>query len=56
MERNVRKCQDDETFDECVASNYIDDLIEKCKCLPLNLRLTKKVFIVDVRYFSLVLY
>ena len=45
MERNVRKCQDDETFDNCVTSKYIDDLIQKCKCLPLNLRLTEKVFL-----------
>ena len=52
IERNVRKCQNDESFDECVTRKYIDDLITKCKCLPLNLRLTKKVIIVNVmRYF-----
>ena len=45
MESNVKKCQNDETFDECVTSKYIDDLIKRCDCLPLNLRLTEKVFL-----------
>ena len=45
MDRNVKKCQDDRTFDDCVTIKYIDDLIKKCKCLPLNLRLTDKVFL-----------
>ena len=57
MVRNVRKCQDDESFDECVTTKYIDNLIKKCNCLPLNLRLTEKVFLVGIlRNFSLVLY
>ena len=46
MDRNVRKCQDDETFDDCVTRKYIDDFIRQCNCLPLNLRLTEKVFLV----------
>ena len=46
LDRNVRKCQDDETFDDCVTRKYIDDLIRQCNCLPLNLRLTEKVFLV----------
>ena len=43
MDENVRKCQDDETFDECVTKKYVENLKDECKCLPLNLRLTKEV-------------
>ena len=57
MERNERKCQNDKSFDECVTSNYIDNINKKCKCLPLNLRLTEKVFLFDIlRNFCQVLY
>ena len=57
MERNERKCQNDISFDECVTNNYIDNLNKKCKCLPLNLRLTEKVFLFDIlRNFCQVLY
>ena len=45
MERNVRKCQNNVSFDVCVTSKYIDNLIKKCNCLPFNLRLTEKVFL-----------
>ena len=48
MDRNVRKCQDAETFDDCVTIKYIDDLIKKCNCLPLHLRLTEEVFLSDI--------
>ena len=57
MDRNVKKCQDDRTFDDCVTIKYIDDLIKKCKCLPLNLRLTEMVFLFYIlRIFCSILY
>ena len=43
MNENDRKCQGVETFDECVTRKYIDDLKNKCNCLPLHLRLTNEV-------------
>ena len=43
IDETVRKCKDDLTFDECVTNKYIDELIEKCKCLPLTLRFTNEV-------------
>ena len=43
MDKDVRKCQDDETIDECVTGKYINDLKDKCKCLPLNLRINEEV-------------
>ena len=43
MDENIRQCQDDETFNECVTKIYIHNLIDQCNCLPLNLRLTNEV-------------
>ena len=43
MDAHVRKCQNDETFGECLTKNYINNLKKKCNCLPFNIRLTDKV-------------
>ena len=43
IKKDVRKCQDVETFNECVTTKFIHDLKSKCKCLPLDLRLNMKV-------------
>ena len=43
MSKDVRKCEIDETQDECATRKFIDDLRHSCKCLPLNLRLSNKV-------------
>ena len=43
MDRDVSKCQDDETWDECVTRKYINDLKDKCKCLPTSLNLMDEV-------------
>ena len=43
IKKDVRKCQDVETFNECVTTKFLHDLKSKCKCLPLDLRLNMKV-------------
>ena len=43
IDKDVKECQDDETYEECVTKRYIIDLTKKCKCLPLNLRLNAEV-------------
>ena len=43
MDRDVSKCQDDETWDECVTEKYVNALKDKCKCLPLSLSLFDEV-------------
>ena len=43
MDRDVSKCQDDETFDECATKKHINHLKDKCKCLPLSLSLMDEV-------------
>ena len=35
-----RHCQNDETYDECKTRNYMNTLVNKCKCLPFQLKLT----------------
>ena len=43
MNKDISKCQDEETFDECVTEKYVNALKDKCKCLPLILSLMNKV-------------
>ena len=43
MDRKDIGCQE-ETFDECATRKYTNELINKCKCLPLQMMiLTKEV-------------
>ena len=39
MNKDLRKCQGLETFDECLDRNFLSNLQEACKCLPLSLSL-----------------
>ena len=43
LDKNTRKCQNIETYDDCKTRFYIEHLKQKCGCLPLSLRLTGKV-------------
>ena len=43
MDKDVSKCQDEETFGDCVTRKYVNALKDKCKCLPLNLILMDEV-------------
>ena len=44
MDREVIECQDEETFDDCVTKNMVDDIQDNCNCLPLNIRISNEVF------------
>ena len=39
MDRNVRKCQESETYDECITRKYIQDVQQSClpKCTGLQI-------------------
>ena len=37
LDRDDRNCQNVESFDNCTTSFYIDNIITKCKCLPLSI-------------------
>ena len=43
LDRDIRKCQNIETYDDCKTRLYVDMLRKECGCLPLSLRLSGKV-------------
>ena len=43
LSENIRRCQNDESYDECITRIYIDALKQNCKCLPFPIREVEKV-------------
>ena len=43
MDQSVRGCQNEEHYDECTTRQYIENMREKCGCLPLSIALSDKV-------------
>ena len=43
LDKETRKCQNIETYDDCKTRLYIEHLRQECGCLPLSLRLSGKV-------------
>ena len=43
LDRETRKCQNVEAYDECRTRLHEECLRQKCGCLPLSLRLSEKV-------------
>ena len=39
----VRGCQNEEPVQNCTTRQHINTIVEKCKCLPLNLNNNNKV-------------
>ena len=44
IDENVRNCQNDETYDDCITEKYINTILKNCNCMPLNFGLFNKVF------------
>ena len=42
LKEETKRCQKDQTFDECTTQRYIDALKLKCGCLPHQLRLSQE--------------
>ena len=42
LDANIRGCQA-ETFDECTTRKYKSNLINKCQCLPFQMRIDEEV-------------
>ena len=42
MDENTRGCQDEKAFN-CSTQKHIDAFLDKCGCLPLNMKLSDKV-------------
>ena len=45
MEKDVTKCQNVESIQECTTKQYINRALRQCQCLPYNLGIFKKVSI-----------
>ena len=43
LDMEDRGCQNDEPVQNCTTKQYIDTVLDKCKCLPLNLRINNNV-------------
>ena len=39
LKETTKKCQKEQTLDECKTKRYIDNLKSKCNCLPYQLGL-----------------
>ena len=38
LDIKTRKCQTKETFEDCTTRTYLDQLEQKCGCVPYNLK------------------
>ena len=47
LDGSVIGCQNVETYDDCETRNYIETFKKNCKCLPLNVRISKEVEILE---------
>ena len=50
LEKNVIKCQTEESFENCTTQHHIDHLLDQCHCLPLSIRVSDIV----VKYYFMV--
>ena len=44
LDQDVRKCQYDESFYNCTTRKYVNEVLYKCGCLPINMMLPDQVF------------
>ena len=57
LDEHVRECQTIEPLFNCTTRKYLATLVEKCGCLPLNIRMsnevtTKRYFLIYVTFFN----
>ena len=43
LDMEDRGCQNDEPVQNCTTRQYIETVLDKCNCVPLNLRLKNNV-------------
>ena len=46
LDEDVRGCQNNESFFNCTTRHYMANLLQRCGCIPFNLRLSDKVKII----------
>ena len=42
LDPNVKKCQNDEEFEDCTAREQKKALLNNCKCVPFNIRMKEQ--------------
>ena len=47
MDQDVTECQNEESFCNCATRKFMDTLIEKCGCLPINIRISNEVLMFE---------
>ena len=50
LDEDIRECQNEEPQDNCTTRLYVTTILNKCGCLPLNMRLSDKVFTSEFKY------
>ena len=43
LDQDVRNCQNHEPYLNCSTTQYLENLLGKCGCLPFNIRISNKV-------------
>ena len=43
LDKEVRKCQNEEPFQNCTSRQYKDTILGQCGCLPFYMKLSKQV-------------
>ena len=43
MDKSIRECQNEESFEVCKAKRYIEEFLDECKCLPFGIQHLYKV-------------
>ena len=47
LDKTTMNCQNKESLQDCETREYIQALIEQCKCLPFPIRNADKVFVLN---------
>ena len=43
LDKEVTECQIEEPLFDCTTRKYVETYLDQCKCLPLNIRRSRKV-------------
>ena len=53
LDGHARECQIEEPFYNCTTRHYINAILEQCGCLPLSIKLSKKVCFTCITQYCL---
>ena len=43
LDKHIRRCQNEISFDNCTSEAYIDTFVNQCGCLPFYLKISEMV-------------